>query len=661
MNDKNKTKQELISELAEMRQRIADLEASETKHKRIEKTPTEAKEQYRRLMELCPETIAIHSQGKIVYMNPAGAKLLGVAKSEELIGKSIMDFVPPDYQKIIKKRIRQGFEQGKPAPLIEEKLVRPDGKVIFVETIATPITYQGKPAMLAMSRDITERKKAEGALRESEKKYRSLYESSKDGIVPCDIQGNFLDANGAFLDMLGYTIEEVKKLSYQRVTPKKWHETEEDIIKNQVMARGYSDQYEKEYIKKDGTVFPIAIRVWLIKDERGDPTGTWAIVRDITERKEAEEALIRSERLRALGEMAGGVAHDFNNLLAIILGNAQLLERGLKRYKEEEIKKRLKVIARTAYEGGETVRRIQHFTRREVLTENFTRIDLNEIVREAISSTSPRWKDEPEAKGITIKMKEKLEKLPPLLGGRSEIMEVLTNLIFNAVEAMREEGEITIKTKAKEKEVFLYFTDTGQGIPKGIKDKIFDPFFTTKGPKASGLGLSTSYGIIKRHKGEIKVESREGKGTIFTISIPIPLEIPQDEEKLKDLEKFPSRKILVIDDEEGVRDVLEGILKSGGHRVTLAETGQEGLEEFRKTDFNLVLTDLGMPEISGWELAQRIKEIDPDMPVGMITGWGVAFTKEKLKEEGIDFILFKPFDCARVVRKVSATLKSKKR
>jgi len=370
-----------------------------------------------------------------------------------------------------------------------------------------------------------------------------------------------------------------------------------------------------------------------------------------------EETLIRSERLKALGGMAAGIAHNFNNLLAIILGNAQLLEKELKRYKSEEIKKRLKIIARTAEEGGETVRRLQHFTHREVPIYDFTKIDLNEIVRDAIASTSPRWKDEAEAKGITITIKEKLEKLPPLLGSRSELTEVLTNLIFNAVEAMPDGGRITIKTEAKENDVHLYFTDTGQGIPDKIKINVFDPFFTTKGPKASGLGFSTSYGVIKRHKGDMKVESSKRKGTTFTITIPIPSE----KERLKDSEKVSPQRILVIDDEEGVRDVLARILGEEGHRVSLAETGKKGLDKFKQGDFDLVLTDLGMPDMSGWELAKRIKEVGPSLPVGLITGWAVSVTKEKMKEKGVDFILSKPFDCTKVVTEVNTYLTSKYR
>ncbi|GAH72374.1 unnamed protein product, partial [marine sediment metagenome] len=263
--------------------------------------------------------------------------------------------------------------------------------------------------------------------------------------------------------------------------------------------------FEVDIIGKKG------IRTFLFSEghatvfEKGKLVGILLSAIDITERRKTEETLIRSERFKALGEMAAGVAHDFNNFLAIILGNAQLLEKGMEKYKAEEIKERLKIIARTAHEGGETVRRLQYFTSNKLLAQDFTKIDLNEIVRDAIASTSPRWKDEAEAKGTIIRINEELGKLPSILGSRSELMQVSTNLIFNALEAMPGGGEITIRTEAKEKEILLYFTDSGKGIPKRIKDKIFEPFFTTKGPKASGLGLSVSYGIVKRYQGDIKV------------------------------------------------------------------------------------------------------------------------------------------------------------
>ena len=486
----------------------------------------------------------------------------------------------------------------------------------------------------------------------------NIIKSMADTLIVVNPDVTIKAVNQATLDLLGYQENEMIGKPIRIITGEEVSLFRGSGLGDDLIKEGFVRNVEKTYLSKDGRKIPVLFSGSVMRDD-GKIQGIICVARDITERKKAEETLIRSEKLRVLGEMAAGVAHDFNNLLAIILGNAQLLERGLKRYKAEEIKHRLKMIARTAEEGGKTVTRLQHFTRREVSFQDFTGIDLNKIVRSAVRSTSPRWKDEAEAKGTTIRIKEKLGKLPPILGSRSELMEVLTNLIFNALEAMPEGGEITIRTEAKGNEVYLYFTDSGQGIPDSIKGKIFDPFFTTKGPQASGLGLSICYGIIKRHQGKIKVESRKGKETTFTISIPVGLETALKEEKLKEPPKISSRKILVIDDEEGIREVLEEILKDEGHRVTLAETSRKGLEKFKQSDFDLVLTDLGMPEMSGWELAKKIKEIDSGIPVGLITGWGVATTKEKMKEAGVDFILSKPFNYTKVVRELKAVLKSK--
>jgi PAS domain S-box-containing protein len=631
------------------------IESSDRKQK-ITELERSAKE-WQTTFDAISDIVALISPDfELIRLNRAGYESLG-KKPEELIGKKCYE-------------IMHGLDTPVDGcPCSETVKTKKAGVGRFTQegrhyiATASPILDKNHEltAFAHTVKDITDIKKTEEALRESEEKYRSLVNYSNDIVCRADESGNFTFLSPAVKMILGYEPEEmVGRSVFDFMFPEDTSSTRE--AHESVVREGRTFwEYENRWVSKDGRVITLAWNVTALRDKQGNIIGTQGVGRDITQRKKVEEALIQSEKLRVLGEMAGGVAHDFNNLLAIILGNAQLLEKGLERYKQEEIKHRLQIIARTAYEGGETVRRLQHFTGREVSDEDFTRLDLNEIVKAAIASTSPRWKDEAEAKGATIKIKERLGKLPPLLGSRSELMEVLTNLIFNSVEAMPEGGEITIRTEAKENKAYLYFTDTGKGIPNRIKKKIFDPFFTTKGPKASGLGLSTCYGIIKRHKGAIKIESTEGKGAIFTIGIPVPLEIPLKKGKLKEPEKISSREILVIDDEEGVRDILGRIFQDESHRVTLAETARKGLAKFKQANFDLVLTDLGMPEMSGWQLAKKIKEIDPDVPVGLITGWTVATTKEKMKEEGVDFILPKPFDLTKVVREVNAALKSKKR
>jgi PAS domain S-box-containing protein len=384
--------------------------------------------------------------------------------------------------------------------------------------------------------DITERKKAEEELKSSQERLKILFQFAPDGLYLTDLEGTFVDSNKAAEELFGYKRQELigkNFLKLELLPPEQVLKVTANLAKSAQGKPTGPDEFISN--RKDGKQVTVEINTCPVKIE--DESLVLAIARDTSVRKKAEEALIRSERLKALGEMAAGVAHDFNSLLAIILGNAQLLEMGVESYKSEEIKERLKIIIRTAYKGGDTLRRMRLFTRTELSTRHFSKIDLNEIVRSAIASTSPRRRYEAEAKGVTIKIKEELGELPSLLGSRSELMEVFTNLIFNAVESMSEGGEITIRSEAKENEILLYFTDTGQGIPDTLKEKIFDPFFTTKGPKTLGLGLSVSCGIIERHQGKIKVESTEGKGTTFTISIPIRRQSPSGEEQLRTPEK----------------------------------------------------------------------------------------------------------------------------
>jgi CheY-like chemotaxis protein len=236
-------------------------------------------------------------------------------------------------------------------------------------------------------------------------------------------------------------------------------------------------------------------------------------------------------------------------------------------------------------------------------------------------------------------------------------------MIFNATDAMPEGGQLNILTQSHpDGWVEVRISDTGIGMTEEVKKRVFDPFFTTKGVTSSGLGMSVSYGIIKRHGGEILIESGPGKGTTFILHLPIGFGEKEIEEKvLKPIKEVRPARILVIDDEDSVRDILSRMLKVKGHQVVVASDGEEGIERFKNETFDLVFTDLGMPKISGWEVGKTIKGMNPKVPIVMITGWGMELNREKMNESGIDLIVSKPFQFDQVVELVSEAMDLKER
>ncbi len=374
-----------------------------------------------------------------------------------------------------------------------------------------------------------------------------------------------------------------------------------------------------------------------------------------------QEKLIKVEKLKALGEMAAGIAHDFNNVLAAILGRVQLLKMQIKptsgkqekRKSALNLKASLEVMEKASLDGAETVRRIQEFSRKRVDDKEFTQIDMNELVDNALEFTSVRWKNDAESKGITITIQKELSPLPPTSGSASEVREVFTNLINNAIDAMPQGGSIKIKTLKENNHISIKVEDTGVGISEVIRNRIFDPFFTTKGVQSTGLGMSVSYGIINRHGGTISVDSVEGEGTTFTITIPISDNIRVEEEKTKPIpEEKRKSTILVIEDEEEVRNLLADILIENGHQVKTASDGHQGIDMFKKKDFDLVFTDLGMPGTSGWEVAETVKNINKKIPVAIITGWNVELKESEMRERGVNLIAYKPFKIDQILRLV---------
>jgi signal transduction histidine kinase/CheY-like chemotaxis protein len=361
---------------------------------------------------------------------------------------------------------------------------------------------------------------------------------------------------------------------------------------------------------------------------------------EILLREQLEGELIKTERLRALGEMSGGVAHDFNNILGAILGRAQLL---LEKVEDPYLVKGIQVIEKAALDGSETVRRIQEFTRVHADNTSFVEMDVNQVLEDALEFTRSKWKNEADAKGISIVLQCNFARLPPIIGDPAGLREVFTNLIINAVDAMPRGGILRISTMLEDEFVIVEIADTGIGMSPEVQKRIFDPFFTTKGTRGSGLGLSICYGIISRHMGEIRVKSQVGSGSTFSLILPINLSRKRVESKTRLIPELIAARVLVIDDDDVFRSVVADSLLQSGCRVDEAGSGNEGLELFSSGDYDIVLTDLGMEDMSGWEVAEKIKERSPKTPVALMSGWSAKFSKKRLRERGIDFIITKPF------------------
>jgi signal transduction histidine kinase/CheY-like chemotaxis protein len=354
--------------------------------------------------------------------------------------------------------------------------------------------------------------------------------------------------------------------------------------------------------------------------------------------RQAQDELVRSEKLRALGQMAAGIAHDLNNVLAAVLGQVQLL--GMQT-SDAEVQEGLARLETVAMDGAKIVRRLQGFARQQPI-EPLVPCDLTLVVQEAVELTRPSWRDEPHRRGITIDVRTECADLPPVLGQPAELREALTNLILNAVDAMPQGGLLQILGHAERDWALLRIADTGVGMSEEVRARIFDPFFTTKGPKGTGLGLSVVYGIMEQHGGRIEVASAPGQGTTFTLRFRLaPESVPDNAGSAR--RALSSRRLLLVDDDPMVRQTLAGLLRSAGHTVIEADGGSEGLARIADSPVDLVITDLGMPAVSGWEVARASRERRPGVPVVLLTGWGDQPGIEENRDRRlVDKVLGKP-------------------
>lgn len=466
---------------------------------------------------------------------------------------------------------------------------------------------------------------------------RPLVEQAADAFFVVERDGRIVDVNQTACDTLGYSREELLALTVPDVDVgfdlKEFTEVWDHLIP------GVPITLEETYIRHDGTAFPVEVRSSII--EVAGRQRLLVLVRDTTERKHTEKELIRLERLRSLGEMAGGFSHNLNNILVSVLGPAQLIQRSSD---DPQILRWAESIIDSASRARDLVQGLYQTVQTEE-EGDIRPVSIDEVVKEAVLVAQPRWKDEPESRGVSIEVVTQLGDVPAIRGTPSGLHKVLINLLLNAVDAMPEGGTITIGTQVVKGHVRLTVRDTGTGMNEETCKHIFEPLFNRRADGAIGLGLFTVYSAISRWGGFVDVETAPGENTVFTIRLPVWTGPEAQKEEVTQVSGGRRGRVLIVEDDETVCNVLSDLLSSD-HEVSSSTSGEDGLAKLAQGSFDVALIDLGLPTMPGDQVAQKMKQVGPSLVTVLITGWGLGDADLRLLS--FDYWLQKPVDLEEV-------------
>ncbi len=617
----------------------------------------------------------------ILWTNPAFTQLTGYT-AEEVLGKTPRLLKSGAHAESFYRHLWETVTSGQ-AWRGEMTNRRKDGSVYTEEMTITPVRNErGEIShFIAIKQDITGRQQTERALRESEELFRSLSASSPLGIFLTDTHGLFTYINPRCRQILGCSLIESQNNGWTKVIHPDDREAAWQHWLEYVQSAEGEYSYEYRIQSADGTTRFAHMRAAPLRSDDRSPMGFAGSVEDITHRRRSEDELreskrsleramqelraahdqvVQQERLRALGTMASGIAHDFNNALAAILGFTELLcNRPETLADTKKTLRYLQMINTAAQDAGIVVNRLREFYRQREEGEVFGPVDLNKLIEQAVSLTQPKWKNQAEAKGVAIQVVTELERIRAVAGSEADLREALTNLIFNAVDAMPQGGTITVRTRSANSRVIMEVADSGTGMTEDVRQRCLEPFFTTKGDRGTGLGLSMVYGILQRHQGTIEIETALGKGTTFRLSLPAAQEKAPTTKRDSTSASIRPLRVLLVDDEEVVRQILREYLIGDEHVVETAANGHEALDKLPKAAFDVVILDRAMPGLSGDQVAVAIKELRPELPVILLTGFGNMMQATGETPPGIDLVLGKPVTIAGLRSALAQVVKSR--
>ncbi len=654
----NKTLERRVDE------RTKELRLEINERKEAESKLSESEERFRQLSEASFEGIAIHHQGIILEANSTIAKMFGYSLAE-MIGKNALEFSAPESRATVEQNIRSGNESP-----YEAIGLRKNGTTFPVEVIGKGMVYHGKHARVSAIRDITERKQAENALRESEQKLRQSLALQKRllsslptiSFITTDFNATITSFSPGAEQIFGYTSDEVIGQPVSILHLPDDAAKLPEIIRKQLGGQiGYNG--EMTLVRKNGEKFPAQFITSPIIDVDGTVMGLLGVTQDITERKRLEEQLRQAQKMESIGTLAGGIAHDFNNILGIILGYVSSLQRSGDLSKER-FEKSADAITKVVNRGAHLVRQLLTFARKTDI--EFEPTNVNDVIIELTKMVHETF---PKTITATVSLDSNL---PFIIADHNQLHQLLLNLCVNARDAMPDGGTLSITTSIASKDMIsqlhptvqeehyagIIVSDTGLGMKKETLERIFEPFFTTKEiGKGTGLGLAVVYGIVQSHRGFIDVESIQGSGTTFRIFLPmVPGSVDLITTQPKNEQPPPrgSETILVIEDEELLLDLLVGLFQQYGYTVLPALDGEEAVSVYERehSSIRLVLTDLGLPKMSGWQAFQKMKAINPELKAILATGYLEPHDKNRFLESGISEIVPKPYEPSELLTKV---------
>ena len=624
-------------------------------------------QRFRELVEALPDAILVHSENRIVYVNPFCVRLLAASGADQLLGKNVFEIIDSAHHLAIERRIRNCYSTGTASSPREFVLIACDGSRVEAEAVAIPISWKGARAIAVALRDIGRRKQTEQALRQSEEKYRKLFENATYGIFLSKLDGTFLDVNPALVTMLGYSSKE------ELLTRNLNTDVHEDpAVRASILARygpgpsGRVDDVEVNWKRKDGKIVAVSTSGGAVQGEDGEFSHFEVIVEDITEKRNLEAQFRQAHKMEALGLLAGGISHDFNNLLSVILANSELL---LEKMESDGQRHHGEEIIKATQRASQLTQQLLAFSRKQViypavLNLNAVVYDVSKILQRLI--------------GEDVQIVTQLETgLGAVRADRGQIEQILMNLATNARDAMPNGGKFTVLTENARlgpedvarnsyvqpgQYVRLSASDTGTGMTEEARAHIFEPFFTTKAQgRGTGLGLATIYGIVKQSGGYIWATSAPGAGTTFDIYLPRIDEKPAP--SVSSLQEtrgnYPrgTETILVLEDEEALRQVTCEFLAASGYNVLQAGRGDSALDvaaQYREA-IPLIVSDVVLPDMNGPAIVVKIQALHPEAKVLYVSGYTQVPLAQRLIAEGA-VLLPKPFLRKDLLKRVDETL-----